>query len=187
MLRRIAVVGDQLDTGGHVVHYEDRMCTCADGGHQVALIGGAAYCEQCKSIGAIAKTGGPRRVNFMGETAAHGDVVLCNCATPPRIIATLAGESWCDDGAPDAPPFPARVSESVIRPHTLHDEQFALTDSTGRPLVGVRYRVRLNEATIASGVTDASGKTQRISIDGMKRLYFDVAQSLGDGEYSDRQ
>lgn len=174
MLRRIAVVGDQLSTGGRIEQYEGPMCTWE--GHQVVLIGGAAYCEGCKSLGVIAKAGGPRRIDFMGETAADGDVVLCNCATPPRIIAKLAGESWCDDGAQSAPPLSTRASRSTIQSHGIHDEQYTLTDSAGRPLAGVRYRVRINETILASGVTDANGKTQRVVTDVMKRLYFDVAR-----------
>jgi len=174
MLRRIAVVGDQLSTGGRIEQYEGPICTWE--GHQIAIIGGAAYCEKCKSPGVIAKTGGPRRIEFMGETAADGDIVLCDCATPPRIIAKLAGESWCDDGAHNAPPLSAHVSQSMIQSHVKHDEQYALTDSAGRPLAGVRYRVRVNETTLASGVTDANGKTRRVATDGIKRLYFDVAQ-----------
>lgn len=97
MQRRIAVVGDKLEYGGEILPYSGRAFTMGNAGHQAALIGGAAYCEACQSTGTIAKAGGPRRLEFMGETAANGDVVLCDCATPPRIVATLAGESWCDD------------------------------------------------------------------------------------------
>jgi hypothetical protein len=99
MMRRVAVVGDQLDTGGQIEPYAGSVCTWGDAGHQVALIGGEAYCEACRSVGSIAKSGGPRRIQFMGETAADGDIVLCKCASPPRIVAKLAGESWCDDMA----------------------------------------------------------------------------------------
>jgi hypothetical protein len=40
---------------------------------------------------------GPRRIEFMGETAADRDIVLCKCPIPPRIVATLSDESWCGD------------------------------------------------------------------------------------------
>lgn len=99
MMRRIAVVGDTLERGGQILPYAGPVFTMGDVGHQVALIGGAAYCEACKSTGVIAKAGGPRRIDFMGETAADRDIVLCKCSTPPRIVATLAGDSWCDDMA----------------------------------------------------------------------------------------
>ena len=84
---------------GHVIAYAGPRFTFGDAGHQVALIGGPAFCEACGSTGQIAKAGGPKRIAFMGETAADGDIVLCRCATPPRIIAVLSGNSWCDDEA----------------------------------------------------------------------------------------
>lgn len=99
MLRRIAVVGDSLEHGGQILPYAGPVFTMGDAGRQIALIGGQAYCEACKSKGVIAKTGGPRRLDFLSETAVDGDIVLCKCPTPPRIVATLAGESWCDDMA----------------------------------------------------------------------------------------
>lgn len=99
MMRRIAVVGDKLETGGEVLPYSGQVFSIGNAGHRVALIGGTAWCEACKSTGVIAKAGGPRRIDFMGETAADRDVVLCKCPTPPRIVATLSGDSWCDDMA----------------------------------------------------------------------------------------
>ncbi|WP_036023741.1 PAAR domain-containing protein [Paraburkholderia dilworthii] len=93
MMRRIAVVGDRLERGGEILPYAGPTFTIGDGDYQVALIGGAAYCEACKSTGTVAKAGGPGRIDFMGETAADRDIVLCGCASPPHIIATLAGES----------------------------------------------------------------------------------------------
>lgn len=174
MLRRIAVVGDQLDTGGQIESYAGQVCTWGDGGHQVALIGGMAYCEACKSIGTIAKSGGPRRIQFMGETAADGDLVLCNCATPPRIVARLAENSWCDDQDYGASTSSTRAPQSAVEQRATYDEQYTLADSHGRPLWGVHYRVRIGAQIVLSGISDASGKTQRIPADGMKRLSLDV-------------
>lgn len=87
MMRRIAVVGENLERGGRILPYSGPVFSIGDAGHQVALIGGSASCEACKNIGMIAKAGGPRRINFMGETAADDDVVLCSCPKPPRIVA----------------------------------------------------------------------------------------------------
>jgi hypothetical protein len=96
MMRRIAVVGDELSPGGgQLKGYAGRPAFF--NGHQPALIGGDAYCEVCRSVGIIAKSGGPRRMQFMGEIALDGDIVLCRCAIPPRIHAVLAGEKWYDD------------------------------------------------------------------------------------------
>lgn len=108
MNRAMVRHGDPTTTGGFVIALTSTMfddgkrrhvCTWGDAGHQVALIGGVAYCEACRSVGSIAKSGDPRRNQVMSETAADGDIVLCNCASPPRIVEKLAGESWCDDMA----------------------------------------------------------------------------------------
>ena len=84
---------------GHVIAYRGHDSRLATLAIRLLLIGGPAFCEACGSTGQIAKAGGPKRIAFMGETAADGDIVLCRCATPPRIIAVLSGNSWCDDEA----------------------------------------------------------------------------------------
>lgn len=95
MLRRIAVVGDALSSGGQITPYGGPPITF--GGYQIAQIGGQAFCAACKRPGIIAKSGGPYRMNFMGEGALDGDIVLCGCPIHPHIVASLSGESWCDD------------------------------------------------------------------------------------------
>ncbi|WP_084162366.1 PAAR domain-containing protein [Paraburkholderia bannensis] len=175
MMRRIAVVGDELSTGGRIVSYEGPMCIWGDSGRQAALIGGEAWCEKCKGAGRIAKAGGPRRIQFMGEIALGGDIVLCNCPTPPHIVAELAGESWCDD---EAEKYAARKtteaaiafasSSSAAAVH--HDEQYTLMDSDGRALASVRYRIVASSGRVSEGTTNSSGQTERIPTDGSERL-----------------
>jgi hypothetical protein len=181
MRRRIAVVGDTLAGGGVILDYEQKTGFSFHG-HKTALVGNGAYCETCKSTGVITKAGGPYRMKYGSayQVALDGDIVLCNCPTPRRIIAELAGQSWCDDrngseadyrayGDSDAATIARGEPESAV-----HDEQFTLTDANGGPLAGVRYRLRINDQTVLNGVTDASGKTQRLKTDGMKRLRLDI-------------
>jgi hypothetical protein len=61
MMRLVLCVGDRPDTGGYTENNNARPYKVS--GHQVAIIGGRAYCEACKSMGVIAKAGGPRRIN----------------------------------------------------------------------------------------------------------------------------
>lgn len=164
MKRRVAVVGDRLSTGGHVLN-DSGAVNCTYYGHRAALIGGGAYCEVCKTTGEIAKAGGPGRRRWRDrEIALDSDIVLCRCEIPPHIGAVLSRETWHEDGgvAHDDGPL------------TCYGEQYELKDAAGRPLAGVRYRVRTNSETVLSGVTDASGRTGRVNADSMKRLYFDV-------------
>lgn len=116
MMRRIACVGDALKDGGKIPPYVGRTCTFGNAGHQAALIGGQAYCEACKRTGIIAKAGGPRRMNFMGEVALDGDIVLCKCPTPQRIVATLAGNDRYDDGAESAAAVSLASGATAIAP-----------------------------------------------------------------------
>lgn len=98
MRRRIAVVGDALTSGGQILDYAQKTGFRFHG-HKAALIGNEAFCTKCKSAGRIAKAGGPYRIHYhtVREVALDHDIVLCKCPTPPRIIATLAQESWCED------------------------------------------------------------------------------------------
>lgn len=99
-MRRIAVVGDELTSGGRILDYAQTTGFTFHG-HKAALIGNEAFCTKCKSAGRIAKAGGPYRMHYhtAREVALDRDIVLCKCPTPPRIIATLAQESWCEDRA----------------------------------------------------------------------------------------
>lgn len=94
-MRKMVVVGDPPAPGGAVLPYSSRKYALH--GHQVALIGGRAYCEGCNSVGIIAKAGGPGRMKFISEVALEGDVVICHCPVPPPLIATLVHTSWYDD------------------------------------------------------------------------------------------
>lgn len=54
-----------------------------------------------------------------------------------------------------------------------HDEQFLLRDkATGEVLANVPYQVRTASGDVISGVTDGSGRTQRISTSAAEALVF---------------
>ena len=162
MKRRIAVVGDRLEHGGEILPYRGRVFHIG-AGHQAALIGGSAYCEACKCAGTIAKTGGPRRIEFMGETAADGDVVLCNCAVPPRIVATLAGDAWCDDlvetmGVVTCSTTIAGGVSSVMT--SVHDEQVQVVE--GGAFEGYPYLIETADGRAIFGRLAGDGQLPRV-------------------------
>ncbi|MFS2164643.1 M35 family metallo-endopeptidase [Variovorax sp. Varisp62] len=111
MERKILVVGDPPVPGGRVLPYDGPLLDLH--GHRVALIGGRAYCEGCNSVGIIAKAGGPRRPEFISEAALEGDVVVCHCALPQPLLATLQHTSTYDDGMHHAT---AKAMASFISP-----------------------------------------------------------------------
>ncbi|CAJ0718933.1 hypothetical protein LMG6871_02630 [Ralstonia edaphis] len=169
MMRRIAVVGDALLNGGTVLPYTGPQCTFGSAGHQVALIAGRAYCEACKSVGIIAKAGGPRRMEFMGEVALDGDEVLCKCPTPQRIVAVLAGDAWYEDmgggerashAATTGDPHAAAASRGAS---ASHDEQ---THLVSPHLEGVPYYIETSDGRTFSGRAPADGALPRVVTQG---------------------
>jgi len=188
MKRRIAAVHDRLTSGGFVLPDEQTTDFVFEG-HAAALIGGEAYCVKCESRGLICPSGGDQRLGCGPgrQTALDGDLVLCKCATKPRIIALLAGESWCEDGyQPSYSEAPsAAQSAAVSELPSIHDEQFTLLDAeTKRPLRNVRYRVRGSSAVLAEGVTDEEGRTQRIATKHPRSLQLELLEL---DRYSDRK
>ncbi|KWO11269.1 hypothetical protein WM26_01905 [Burkholderia cepacia] len=166
MKRRIASVGDTLSSGGTVLPAGGPPMTFM--GHQVALVGGQAFCTACKSNGVIAKSGGPYRIQFVAEIALDGDIVMCKCPRPPRIIATLSGESWCDDdlggsGQQSSSGFAAAgVAAAGAVASTLtkaYDEQVKVTADGPE---GYPYYVETTDGRVFQGKLDASGMLPRI-------------------------
>ena len=173
MMRRIAVVGDKLERGGEILPYVGPVFTLGAGEHQSARIGGDAFCAECKSTGVIAKTGGPSRLGFkMGEVALDGDIVLCGCATPPRIMAKLSGESWCTDEAERyaAIAHQAALCAAGSNDDSRHDEQFTLCDASGRALAATYYTIRFPSGSAVHGVTDGLGRTERYKTAGAQNI-----------------
>jgi hypothetical protein len=145
------------------------------GGHQVALIGGQAYCAACNSTGVIAKAGGPYRLGFsgMGEVALDRDIVRCHCPTPPTIVASLADEAWCDDeiekhGAASDPSGlgsagSVNASEQSQAPELEHYLEIVHAD-TGAPIDGFTYKIMSGESAVISDAPLTGGKTSALSL-----------------------
>lgn len=160
MKRRIAVVGDSLSRGGTVKPYGGPPFLVH--GYQAALIGGNAFCTACQSLGTIAKSGGPYRIQFQGEVALDNDVVLCGCTSPPHIVALLAGEAWCNDGI--------KHLGEVISSRTLTGEITSIRKgafdervrATREVTEGLPYYVETSDGRMHFGRLDSSGKLPRI-------------------------
>jgi len=86
--RLVLLVGDPPKSGGQVLPHDSTFATVS--GVPYAYIGGEAKCLSCQQVGPIAKAGGPYRIDHNGrEVALEGDIVLCKCATPPKLIAKM--------------------------------------------------------------------------------------------------
>ncbi|RQR27903.1 PAAR domain-containing protein [Burkholderia sp. Bp9143] len=160
MKRRIAVVGDGLSSGGTVTAYDGPPFVVH--GHQAALIEGSAFCTACQSVGTIAKAGGPYRIKFRGEVALDNDVVICGCATPPRIVALLAGEAWCNDGIKglgEVVSSRTRTGKIISVRKGTFDELVRVTNEVTE---GLPYYIETSDGRMHFGRLDASGKLPRI-------------------------
>lgn len=168
MRRRIAVVGDELSGGGNILPYVQKL-GYRTRGHVIALIGGKAYCYACKCTGVIAKAGGPRRPFYRSayEAALDQDIVMCNCATPRQIVATLAGQTWHDDLAEW---YTAAGGSSTGSRLESFDEQFSLIDGNGRPMPATYYTLHFDCGSLVHGTTDSAGRTARHRTNGARSV-----------------
>jgi hypothetical protein len=164
MMRLPLCIGDEPETGDFIDPASGRSFSIRD--HQVAFIGASAYCTACNSTGPIVKAGGPRRPWHRGFEVAHdGDIVLCECVKPPRMIATTQSTSTNDDMIESQ----GEVGDYLTGPAHLgdgpghFDQAFTLKDRyIGQPSAGVRYRVQSATGVIHGGITDAAEQTARI-------------------------
>lgn len=173
-MRKIVVVGDKTTTNGVILPNVNSTFSLGDAGHKAALIGGQATCLACKSEGVIAKAGGPRRMNFMGEVALEDDIVICGCPVHPQLIAGLHQTMTYDDGiessGPVSPPTGAGAASAAVAAATAiastgstqdtqekQGKRFLFQDSeTGKPMANRAYLAKVGGAQ-QSGVTDGDG------------------------------
>ncbi|MEC5404352.1 PAAR domain-containing protein [Paraburkholderia sp. MPAMCS5] len=178
MMRLILCVGDEPETGGRIE--PSPVPPFKFYGHPATYIGAHAYCFACRSVGVIAKTGGPRRMKHLGhEIALDGDTLLCKCPRHPRMIAAMQSNARHDDMAETmgvVTPGETGANNWMVG-GSRFDEQFTLRDQTShKPLSGVAYRIRAASGATFTGVTDDSGRTQRVKVQGPEKLVLEIQE-----------
>jgi uncharacterized Zn-binding protein involved in type VI secretion len=158
--------GDTTTAGGTVI---------ASGSHMpidgliVALEGDAVQCPACKSTGFIKCT--PPIRKFTGhagtQLSVDGDLCMCGCPTPPRLIASQKMHSIGFSASeiastPAAAPWLAHAGLSLEPFGYVHDEQFQLLGANGKPLANRKYKAVSSSDSSVTGMTDSAGNTQRI-------------------------
>jgi uncharacterized Zn-binding protein involved in type VI secretion len=165
MIRRVLCVGDEPATGGEVLPYES--ASCLRKGHQIAVIGGKAKCNACKSTGVIARKGGNRRATFYDwQVALDGEILLCKCKKPPLMVAKLAGEDWYDD-----------LSKDIPIPELNFDEKVRILDKkTGDAIQFLPYLLLHSESknVLAAGITDENGFTERVHCEAADKIEIHI-------------
>ncbi|AEK63511.1 PAAR domain-containing protein [Collimonas fungivorans] len=173
VMRKVVVVGDKTTTSGVILPNANSTFSVGDAAHKVALIGGQATCLACKGVGVIAKAGGPRRMDFMGEVALENDIVICGCPVHPKLVSNLHQTMTHDDQAESQGilPPPAAASAAGIpmadnQPAAetkRYDEQIKFLLGSGTALAGAAYTLTLDDGSKVTGTTDADGKTERVT------------------------
>ena len=175
-MRLILCIGDQPETGGKIEPYIGPNLLFW--GHQAAMIGAHVHCNACNSSGPIAKAGGPRRPRHHGVEVAHdGDIVLCKCPRPPRMIATMQSRASNDDMIESMGDVSEQGTElSMTAPsRSIFDQQFTLLDrATQKPLGRVAYVITRPSGETLKGVTGEDGKTQRIKTSASETLSLKI-------------
>jgi hypothetical protein len=171
-----AVEGDPLDSGEGSYIYgtrktigtiEDKSGTLRN----MVFIGDEGYCAKCGSAGPITYGAGvsERRrmvdlVNGGRLQAVGGDIVLCKCSAPPRIIA-IYGQRFTiedNDSAKAASETKAGNASGVV-PHAAYDEQ---VKAVGRsPSEGYPYYIETADGGTRSGRIGSSGVRPRVYTD----------------------
>jgi hypothetical protein len=177
------VEGDPLDSGNNGEVIEGlRDCTIQgpDGrSRNQAFVGHRAYCGSCESAGPIVEGPGTPGYNLRmydatirAHEAVEGDIVVCKCSLPPRIIAVY-GRSSCIHDAGGAPASAAAAMREALAGATTasqYDEQFQLLTKSGAPIPNARYKIVSASGTVTIGTTDAQGKTSRITTTAVEAL-----------------
>lgn len=165
MLRLYLCMGDQPETGGQIVPYGGPLISFY--GHQAAMIGAHVYCNACKRTGVLAKAGGPCRfIHHNSEIALDGDILLCNCLTPPRMIASMQDNARHDDLAESLGiVVSSRTADggasSVLT--GAFDEQIAVTQCA--EIEGYPYFIETKDRRVCSGRVGADLRLQRVHTD----------------------
>lgn len=134
-------------------------------GRELAVEGDPIHCPACNRLGRILCV--PPRTSeiWHGKQAAlEGDLCICQCEPPPKLIANqqLKSNSTSEDELPPLVPSPLSAMIAGIE-KSLFNERFQLHDDSGAAAVGANYMIERASGEIEKGVTDAKGFTHILS------------------------
>jgi hypothetical protein len=173
-MRRYSIkYGDRARSGATVVEGLD--CDTHQG---VALtfVGARMFCPVCKSPGVIVAKG-PRLPSFSmnKEMTLSGDLCVCKCDKPSPIIESQ-WDTYEDLTAEEMEAMNFGPNGARLLYH--HDEQLTLRDQrTNRPLSNDSYRLKAGSSVIASGKTDANGRTERLITDDKQNIVIEILRA----------
>ncbi|WP_116138375.1 PAAR domain-containing protein [Trinickia diaoshuihuensis] len=188
------VEGDPLDNGGDSHVMEGARHSTIEGPDGCSRgqthLGQKAWCAVCQSVGVIAAGSGisdylrgwDGRLNAM--EAVGGDIVLCKCEQPPRIMSVYA--RCCEYMDASTSSTACSFASNALASATLAESQeelehyFEMVDGkTGAPIEGMTYKLTSNGQSLVRDSTLAGGQTPAFSFNEHPNLTF-VAWCQGD-------
>jgi uncharacterized Zn-binding protein involved in type VI secretion len=172
MKRPVLRRGDKSTNGGVIIEgVEDTF----DQGVELAFIGAKVWCNGCKSMGEVGYRGPHHNSTLMGkQEALDGDICLCKCIPRPVFHASQNDNYHFFDAHDLAEMgYDERGERIDQKPKGKFDERVRVVDTSGRPISGVPYHIRVANGGVVKGVTDSAGYCLRVFTDNMAKL--DVA------------
>ncbi|MQR02360.1 PAAR domain-containing protein [Glaciimonas soli] len=176
MERYFIVHGDKTTVDGVVLAL---LNPATDSGRNIAVAGDSVLCPKCNTTGRIFPTGPRLPLTFYGnEVALHGDLCLCKCEPPPRLIASLGNARMITEsegiGSQGTGPRPSDISTAQDTHPKKFDQHFQLHDEkTGEPLKNRFYKIHYSSGVI-EGNTDDSGFTKKIASDKAEEVKIEI-------------
>ncbi len=159
--RYLIVVGDPTTGGGQALEgLFDVSTECLDGSQRnVVCIGHAVLCGQCGMTQVV--EGAP--LMFVDQPAAYdGCLLACGhklIATSQRLMSVVLNTT----GGTDATVASLSNRLAANGHRQPYDLTFTVTsEETGKPLVGIKYRITLDSGAAVEGTTDEHGLTQTV-------------------------
>jgi uncharacterized Zn-binding protein involved in type VI secretion len=159
--------GDVTTAGGVVTATGTHMPIY---GRAVALEGDSVQCPSCKSTGHIQCVPPMRPVTGHAnkQCSVEGDLCICQCTSPPRLIASQrqasmgfsASEIASTSGAAT---WLAHAGASLAGFGYTFDRVVVLKNRSGGPLKNLPYKITLETGQVFEGVTDGAGQTEKVS------------------------
>jgi len=171
--RGMIVVGDETTAGGVVIEGSPKSTIKSKA---VALQGHAIRCLACNSIGRIQLVPPLAGAPVDGvEVALDGDLCICGCNPPPRLISSnkdFASHGFSADELGDsaAAPWLAYAGYDPAKFALPLNEQFQMQDATGKPLAGMYFSVKQPRGAVVHGTTDSRGRTERYQTEGVAHI-----------------
>lgn len=163
MSRNFARKGDKTTANGDVLEGEPSF---KHHGIPVAFHGAKVYCPACNSTGVLMTVPPhhPFKVNGK-QVALEGDLCVCKCSPPPRLLASQSSARMSFDGSSALASTQSRVRTSGGDADAVrYSDHFQLVDEeTGKPLAGVEYAIRRETGEIEYGVSAENGLTHLLS------------------------